>query len=103
MKDMVNSATGPVALDDLGIILPHEHLLFARDERLPFLKQELIDYKNAGGSVIIDMSTPEICKSFERDERIDTLYELAQETGVTLMYGTGFYKEPRLPGLNSPS
>lgn len=97
MKDMVNSATGPVALDDLGIILPHEHLLFARDERLPFLKQELIDYKNAGGSVIIDMSTPEICKSFERDERIDTLYDLAQETGVTLMYGTGFYKEPRLP------
>jgi predicted metal-dependent phosphotriesterase family hydrolase len=44
MKEMVNSATGPVALDDLGIILPHEHLLFARDERLPFLKQELIDY-----------------------------------------------------------
>ena len=42
MKEMVNSATGPVALDDLGIILPHEHLLFARDERLPFLKQELI-------------------------------------------------------------
>ena len=29
MIDMVNSATGPVALDDLGIILPLERLLFA--------------------------------------------------------------------------
>ncbi|MBQ4252647.1 MAG: hypothetical protein II704_06345, partial [Erysipelotrichaceae bacterium] len=100
MEEYVNTVTGPRKLDELGFISPHEHVLFsARDNCLEEEEQELLDYRHFGGGTIMEMSTPEICQLAIKDERINVLKELSEKTGVNIVYGAGFYKEPRLPQI----
>lgn len=100
MSEMVNTVLGPVNIDELGLISPHEHLLYGqRDDCEEELLQELLDYRHFGGSAIMEMSTPEICPLDKRDERIEGLRRLSKESGITIIYGAGFYKEPRLPQI----
>lgn len=100
MSEFVNTVRGPVDIDDLGFISPHEHILFsARDDCLEETLEELKDYRRYGGCTIMEMSTPEICKRDVKDERIDVLRELSEKSGVNIVYGAGFYKEPRLPEM----
>ncbi len=100
MEEYVNTVTGPRKLDELGFISPHEHVLFsARDNCLEEEEQELLDYRHFGGGTIMEMSTPEICQLAVKDERINVLKDLAEKTGVNIVYGAGFYKEPRLPQI----
>lgn len=98
MKDTVNTVTGPVDIEELGFISPHEHILFAaRDNCKEDVLEELKDYRHYGGCTIMEMSTPEICPADKKDERISVLKELSEKSGVNIVYGAGFYKEPRLP------
>lgn len=98
MKDTVNTVTGSVDIEELGFISPHEHILFAaRDNCKEDVLEELKDYRHYGGCTIMEMSTPEICPADKKDERISVLKELSEKSGVNIVYGAGFYKEPRLP------
>ena len=98
MKDYVNTVTGPVAIDELGFVSPHEHILFsARDNCIDQEIEELRDYFHFGGRTIMEMSTPEICAMDVKEDRISVLKMLSEQTGVKIVYGAGFYKEPRLP------
>ena len=98
MNDFVNTVTGPVSIDELGFISPHEHILFsARDNCVNQEIEELKDYYHFGGRTIMEMSTPEICAADVKEDRITVLKELSEKTGVQIVYGAGFYKEPRLP------
>ena len=47
MKDTVNTVTGPVDIEELGFISPHEHILFAaRDNCKEEVLEELKDYRH---------------------------------------------------------
>ena len=98
MNDFVNTVTGSVSIDELGFISPHEHILFsARDCCISQEIEELKDYYHFGGRTIMEMSTPEICAMDVKEDRISVLKDLSEKTGVQIVYGAGFYKEPRLP------
>ena len=98
MNTTVNTVTGPIDIEELGFISPHEHILFAaRDDCEKEVLEELKDYKHFGGNTIMEMSTPEICPADKKDERISVLKDLSLKSGVNIVYGAGFYKEPRLP------
>ncbi len=100
MEDFVNTVTGPKKLDELGFISPHEHILFSdRDSCVEQEIEELLDYRHFGGGTIMEMSTPEICRFDIKDEKVSYLRELSEKTGVNIVYGAGFYKEPRLPKI----
>ena len=98
MNDFVNTVCGEKDIEELGFISPHEHILFsARDDCIEEELEELRDYRRFGGCTIMEMSTPEICAFDIKDERIAVLKKLSEESGVNIIYGAGFYKEPRLP------
>ena len=100
MSDFVNTVCGEKNIDELGFISPHEHILFsARDNCIDEEREELKDYRHFGGSTIMEMSTPEICAYDIKEERIGILKKLSEESGVNIVYGAGFYKEPRLPQI----
>ena len=100
MSDLVNTVCGEKDIDELGFISPHEHILFsARDDCLDEELEELKDYRHFGGSTIMEMSTPEICVYDVKEERVSVLRKLSEESGVNIIYGAGFYKEPRLPEM----
>ena len=98
MNTTVNTVTGPIDINELGFISPHEHVLYAaRDNCEEAVLEELKDYRHFGGNTIMEMSTPEICPADRKDERISVLKDLSLKSGVNIVYGAGFYKEPRLP------
>ena len=100
MSDLINTVCGEKSIEELGFISPHEHILFsARDNCLDEELEELKDYRHFGGNTIMEMSTPQICAFEIKDERINVLRKLSEESGVNIVYGAGFYKEPRLPEL----
>ena len=100
MNDFINTVCGEKDIEELGFISPHEHILFsARDDCIEEEIEELNDYRRFGGCTIMEMSTPEICAFDIKDERIAVLKKLSEESGVNIIYGAGFYKEPRLPEL----
>ncbi len=100
MAEYVNTILGSKDIDDLGFISPHEHALFSlRDDCFDEVKEELKDYHHFGGNTIMEMSTPEICTYVKKDERLSELRKLSLESGVNIIYGAGFYKEPRFPGF----
>ncbi len=100
MSEHVNTVRGPIVIDDLGFISPHEHILFSkRDDCIEEEIEELKDYRHFGGNTIMEMSTPEICAYDVKEERISVLKELSEQSGVNIVYGAGFYKEPRLPRI----
>jgi predicted metal-dependent phosphotriesterase family hydrolase len=95
----VQSVTGPVAVDDLGIVMAHEHTFIdlLREYRgnglindPELVAAELARYRAVGGTTIVD------CTS--RGLRPDPLLtrRVAEESGVTVILGTGFYRRPYL-------
>lgn len=126
----VRTVLGPIAPEDLGITLGHEHLLIdlrglwenPPPERAYLIDQEptlenlgelirnpydsrlnlLIDdpeltitelrhYQKVGGQALIDMTTVGI----KPDPR--GLHAIAQATGVHIVAGCGYYRQPLLP------
>ena len=120
----VTTVTGDVSATELGVTLPHEHLFInlMRDYRLAgllndpdLMAEELEPFKAAGGSTIVDVTTAEISRGAngtmlddeaDRDMRFDegtrsranvaALLELSQRTGVSVVAGTGHYRDPYL-------
>jgi predicted metal-dependent phosphotriesterase family hydrolase len=93
----VMTVTGPVPATDLGVTLPHEHLLIdltrqiiigGRLNDLKLLKQELNAFTEIGGRTLVDCTTDPI----GRDPL--GLRELSEATGVNIIMGSGLYREP---------
>lgn len=76
-----------------GTILIHEHPLAAAET-----PQEVVDllvaFRERGGSLIVDV-TPQGCH-LPRD--IQLLRSIAEKSGVEILFGLGYYKEPHVPG-----
>lgn len=99
---MVQTVTGPVAPEDLGFTLPHEHVHLdmwstdgathvgqLADEEL--LAAELGAFAAAGGSCLVDQ-TPGGC-----GRRPEATAAIAERTGLSIVLGCGWYTEPFYP------
>ena len=98
MTPAVMTVLGPVEAGVLGITLPHEHILcdlwrVTRDPRhfmidAPLAVEEVGRFKTAGGGAIVDCTT----RQFGRDPA--ALCAIARATGVHVVMGCGWYREP---------
>ncbi len=96
----VMTVLGPVDAADLGVTLPHEHVFldlvreYRGDGLLndPVLAvRELTAYVEAGGRTLVD------CTSVGLSRDPVALREVARETGLNIVMGCGFYRDPYLP------
>jgi phosphotriesterase-related protein len=95
----VMTVLGPVDDSQLGVVLPHEHLLidlfqvfqphreFLVNDR-ELVADELQLYGRAGGRTLVELTTPDI----GRDPA--GLVQISERTGVQVVMGTGRYREP---------
>lgn len=94
----VQTVLGPIPVDDLGMVLPHEHVVVdlyrvrrRRDLRLndpDLMTEELTRYREAGGRAVVDVTPPDL----GRDPSL--LREISLRSGVHVVMGTGRYREP---------
>lgn len=95
----VMTVLGPVDSAELGITMPHEHLLLdlfkvfqphreflVNDAQLA--ARELQLYKDAGGGALVELTTPDLGRDPEG------LVQIAKATGVHVIMCTGRYREP---------
>lgn len=121
----VMTTGGPVAADELGIVLPHEHLLIntvAENRRtgllndVPAMVAEVAASGLAGSGTIVDVTPAEVAQGAAPDPlgvydpaarpvdsvgtrpvaNVRALQRIAAETGVRLVLGTGHYRDPYL-------
>ena len=99
----VQTVLGPIAPDDLGFTLPHEHTQIAlwhvpdrwdywqltRDESV--ILEELARYRAAGGSGLVDVTLPGV----GRDPA--WLRRIAEASGLHLVMGCGWYRTAYYP------
>lgn len=87
---IIQTVTGPIPPEHLGITLAHEHVVSTiRSTGV----SPLLNYKSSNGSCLVDV-TP-IGSPLEKSAA--ELSKLSKETGVYIIASTGFYKEPYLP------
>jgi predicted metal-dependent phosphotriesterase family hydrolase len=95
----IMTVTGPIAPDELGVVLPHEHVFIdlvreyrgsglLNDEELACA--ELRALKGAGGRTLVDLTTDEI----GRDPA--ALRRVSEATGILIVMGCGHYRDPYL-------
>jgi predicted metal-dependent phosphotriesterase family hydrolase len=118
----VQSVTGPIGPEELGIVLPHEHVFInmtlsePRDGYMTVWQERKADIERflaAGGRTLLDVTNGELSDyaapvNFDRDPahqimnpttgsrsvaNVLATKALAEETGVTVVLGTGHYFE----------
>ena len=102
IRSSIQTVTGSVPADAVGVTLPHEHLFLTmwanggqgsllqmRDETL--LLSELEAFRAAGGTCLVDL-TPRGCG---RDPA--GVKRLAEASGLFIVMGCGWYTEPFYP------
>ncbi len=96
----VMTVTGPVAADDLGVTLPHEHVFLdlTREYRGNGLlndpdlaASELQRYADAGGRTVVDVTSG----GLNGDPA--GLRAMAERTGLHIIRGAGFYRRVYFP------
>jgi phosphotriesterase-related protein len=98
---MVNTVLGPVPASELGLILPHEHLIVdtydvRRSAEMVLLEPETMVkeveiFKAAGGSTIVDQTIYGLHPEPEK------LAYISEQTGVHIVAGSGFYWDVYYP------
>jgi len=100
-KTMVNTVTGPVSSDELGITLMHEHILFGYpgwegDRTIaPFDRKTIV---NTGVEVLKQLKTLGLTTYVDAtpndNGRNPEVYkEISEKTGVNIICSTGYYFE----------
>lgn len=95
----VMTVLGEVQADQLGIVLPHEHLIvdtvleyrgngLVNDQAL--VEEDLAWFRELGGGTVVELSLVEIGRSPAR------LKEISAATGVHVVMGCGHYRDPYL-------
>ncbi len=102
MSKRVMTVRGPVAPEDLGHTQMHEHvfsdLSWPRHRWLALpitdevqMTEEVRLYREAGGRTLVDPTLEHIGRDPEKLRRV------SESTGVHIVMGTGFYREPYYP------
>ena len=103
MPGHVQTVTGPVPPERIGLTLPHEHTAcqlwhiagrhdyweLTRDEEL--IAAELGEFRRRGGSCVVDLTLPGIGRDPGR------LRRLSLATRLFMVMGTGWYRQPYYP------
>ena len=105
----VETVRGPIAPEELGFTLPHEHIYAKLSDRplnaaLGYggmygevhieesaIETEVTAFKEGGGSTIVELTLPGIGRQPER------MKALSERTGVHVVMGCGWYREPYYP------
>jgi predicted metal-dependent phosphotriesterase family hydrolase len=96
----VMTVLGPVPARQLGVTLPHEHVFIdlVREYRGDGLLndhalavEELAAFAEAGGRTVVD------CTSLGLGRDPEALARVARETGLNVVMGCGWYRDPYLP------
>lgn len=97
----IMTVLGPIAPDELGITLPHDHILIdMRHSSYGFdvilndvdlAIEELRAFKAAGGGAIVEVTTEDLGRNPLAQKRV------AEETGLHVISGAGYYQEPYYP------
>jgi phosphotriesterase-related protein len=102
----VPTVTGDVEVDDLGVVLMHEHIFiltevlqsgwpgfggFDEEREIEAAREKLTNLKKAGVDTILDMTVPGIGRNAERIARA------VGGTGLNVLLTTGFYTYTELP------
>ena len=100
-NNLVNTVRGPVPADQLGLVLPHEHLIVdtydvRRSAEMVLLEpetmvKEVALFKAAGGSTMVDQTIYGLHPDPEK------LVYISEKTGVHIIAGTGFYWDVYYP------
>jgi predicted metal-dependent phosphotriesterase family hydrolase len=95
----IQSVNGPIAVDQLGVVMPHEHTFIdlLREYRgnglindPELVCDELVRFREAGGSTLVDLTARGLHPEPELNRRV------AADSGVNVIMGTGFYRTPYL-------
>lgn len=105
----VQTVLGPIAPEELGFTLPHEHI-YAKLSDFPLngalgyggmygevnisdedRLEEILLFKRAGGQTIVDVTLPAIGRN------ASGLREMSERSGVHVVMGCGWYREPYYP------
>jgi phosphotriesterase-related protein len=95
----IQTVTGPLPVDQLGVVMPHEHTFIDllreyRGDGLindpELVRDELIRFREAGGTTIVDCTTRGLHPEPLLNRRV------AEQSGVNIVMGTGFYRRPYL-------
>lgn len=95
----INTVTGQIKPEELGVVHPHEHIFTLLSEDDLVLKNELLDLKKSGVNTIVEVSTPDLVPREKIEENMSFLKKMSKETGIKIILGVGFYKNPKLPGF----
>jgi phosphotriesterase-related protein len=96
---VVMTVNGPISQEDLGTVLPHEHVLIDLTRQVivggllsdvDLMIQELQEFVAAGGTTIVDCTSDAI----GRDPA--ALEAISRRTGLNIVMGCGAYREPFL-------
>ena len=95
---------GPKSADELGLILPHEHVF------VDLRTWDQPGYAQAETTDVVDLMSPEIarvqaagvtaiveCSAVGVGRRVDILKAVSEATGFPLVAPTGVYREPWIP------
>ena len=98
---LVNTVLGQVPVDQLGLVLPHEHLIVdtydvRRSAEMVLLEPETMVrevelFKAAGGGTLVDQTIYGLHPEPEK------LAYISEKTGVHIIAGTGFYWDVYYP------
>ena len=101
MPQRVMTVGGPVEPAELGLTLPHEHVIvdlrhgaYGMDSvfnDVDLAVEELRFFKDAGGGALVDITNG----TMGRD--VGALRKVSLETGLHIIAATGFYTEPYYP------
>ncbi len=103
MTARVMTVGGPIPPEQVGFTLPHEHTgitLWEVPQRWDYwalaspeevVADELRELRRRGGSTLVDLTLPGIGRDPER------LRRLASRTGINIVMGCGWYREPYYP------
>lgn len=104
MQKSIHTIKGPVAIDSLGLILPHEHLF--TDLRGPFVD----GYAQADAGEAVRLVSPFLADAFESGvtalvecstmgvgRNLEILQRLAEASSVHIVAPTGVYREAFVP------
>jgi phosphotriesterase-related protein len=96
---VIQTVTGSIRLDELGLTLPHEHIFInlVREYRADgllndevLLRAELSEFAESAGRTLIECTSDDI----GRDPA--GLRRMSQSTGLNIVMGCGFYRDPYL-------
>ena len=103
----VMTVRGPMRSTELGLVQPHEHVFIEwywfswnpdhllNVERLQV--EELARFRSAGGTTIFDMSAAGCAHFHDRAEDALALKRVSEATGLNIVLGAGWYREPTYP------